>query len=52
LLLQVFSRLCRERFDDVQTFGVVEKAKMIDWATTFVRDVERVKELNGQYVTI
>ncbi|KAE9527257.1 hypothetical protein AGLY_012955 [Aphis glycines] len=49
--VQVFSRLCRERFDDVETFSVVEKAKMIDWATTFVRDVERVKEL-GQYVTI
>ncbi|XP_029347592.1 uncharacterized protein LOC100571617 [Acyrthosiphon pisum] len=50
--VQAFSRLCRERFGDVQTFGVVEKAKMVDWATAFVRDVERVKELNGQYVTI
>ncbi|KAF0767286.1 DUF4455 domain-containing protein [Aphis craccivora] len=49
--VQVFSRLYRERFDDVETFSVVEKAKMIDWATTFIRDVERVKEL-GQYVTI
>ncbi|XP_060860939.1 uncharacterized protein LOC132938239 [Metopolophium dirhodum] len=50
--VQVFSRLCRERFGDVQTFSVVEKAKMVDWAMAFVRDVERVKELNSQYVTI
>ncbi|KAL5245361.1 hypothetical protein ACI65C_012771 [Semiaphis heraclei] len=50
--VQTFSRLCRERYGEVQTFGVVEKSKMVDWATAFVRDVERVKELNSQYVTI
>ncbi|VVC38361.1 Hypothetical protein CINCED_3A023370 [Cinara cedri] len=39
-----FSALCRDFRDRVQKYDAAEKSRLVDWATSFLRDVEQIKE--------
>lgn len=43
---QIFKKLYRDRMNEVQIYNVVEKSKLVDWMSAFVRDVEQVKILH------